>query len=74
VLDPASIEIASLLLAAGGGENVRAERLGDADRRQPDPSRRGMDQHALAALEPGKRHERIVRRRKSDRNRGGGGE
>src|SRR3954467_7866902 len=43
MLDPASIEIASLLLAAGGRENVRALRLGDADRRQPDPSRRGMD-------------------------------
>src|SRR4051795_7841387 len=74
MLDPASIEIASLLLAAGGRENVRALRLGDADGRQPDPSRRGMDQHAFAGLEAGKRHERIVRRRKGDRNRGGRGE
>ena len=74
MLDPASIEIASLLLAPGGRENVRALRLGDADRRQPDPSRRGMDQHAFAGLEAGKRHERIVRRRKGDRNRGGRGE
>jgi hypothetical protein len=74
VLDTASIEIASLLLAAGGRENFRAQRLCDADRRQPDPSRGSMDQHALAGLEAGKRHERIVRGRKGDRNRGGGGE
>ena len=74
MLDPASIEIASLLPAPGGRENVRALRMGDADRRQPDPSRRGMDQHAFAGLEAGKRHERIVRRRKGDRNRGGRGE
>src|SRR3954467_10157884 len=74
MLDPASIEIASLLLAAGGRENGRALRMGDADRRQPDPPPRGTDPHASAGVEAGKRHERIVRRRKGDRNRGGRGE
>jgi hypothetical protein len=74
LLDAASMEIASLLLTSGCRENFGAQRLRDADCRQPDSSRRGMDQHALAALEAGKRHECIVRRRKGDRDRGGGGE
>ncbi len=50
-----------VLLGAGDGDHVRAERVGDLHGGDADATGRSRDQHALIRFEVGLGHERVVR-------------
>src|SRR3989449_10140008 len=52
----------TLLGRAGGGEDFQTQMPSDLDRRQADAAGGGMDENALARLQPGQMLEGVVRR------------
>ena len=61
----------ALLVAAGRGENFRAEMLRDLNRRQADAAGARVDQQPLARLHLRQPHQAVVGREERDRNRAG---
>ena len=53
VLDAERPQEVALLVAAGRGEDFRADLLGDLNRRQADAARARVNQHPLARLQSG---------------------
>ena len=68
LVDPQGAEVLTLLGAAGGCEDLRAEVAGDLDRREADTAGGRVDEDPLTRLQPGQLDERDVRRHESDRH------
>ena len=61
-----------LVVAAGGGDDPRADPLGHQDRGRADAAAAGLDQDRLARQQPGIVDQHVLDRRDGDRGAGGG--
>ena len=71
VLHAERAEEVALFVAAGRGEDFRAEMLGDLNRGEADAAGTGVNQHPLAGLELREPHQAVVRGEERDRDRAG---
>ncbi len=67
---PSSAALRQLLVAGGGDDHVRAQRLGDPERRRRDAAADPPDEHPLALAEARARDEHPVRGLVDERERG----
>ncbi len=69
MLDAERPQEVALRLAAGGGEDLGANLLGDLNRGQTNAAGPGVNQHPLARLQLRQAHQAVVRGEERDRNR-----